>query len=37
MYGENAAGFPRREGELDPAGILRNEFLEKTFGAPTPA
>jgi decaprenylphospho-beta-D-ribofuranose 2-oxidase len=37
MYGENAAAFLRLKGELDPQGILRNEFLEKTFGAPTPA
>jgi hypothetical protein len=37
MYGENAAAFLRLRRELDPAGILRNDFLEKTFGAPTPA
>lgn len=36
MYGENAAAFLRLKGELDPHGLLRNEFLEKTFGGPTP-
>ena len=32
MYGDNAIEFFRLKRELDPGGILRNEFLERTFG-----
>jgi decaprenylphospho-beta-D-ribofuranose 2-oxidase len=32
MYGEGAQRFIALKGELDPAGILRNDFLERTFG-----
>lgn len=36
MYGESARNFLELKRELDPAGVLRNDFLERTFGAPTP-
>jgi decaprenylphospho-beta-D-ribofuranose 2-oxidase len=32
MYGESAERFFALKRELDPAGILRNDFLERTFG-----
>ena len=32
MYGQNAIDFFRLKRELDPHCILRNEFLERTFG-----
>jgi decaprenylphospho-beta-D-ribofuranose 2-oxidase len=32
MYGKNAAEFFAIKRELDPDGLLRNEFLERTFG-----
>ncbi len=32
MYGEHAVEFFRLKRELDPGGILRNDFLERTFG-----
>jgi decaprenylphospho-beta-D-ribofuranose 2-oxidase len=32
MYGESAERFLALKRELDPAGILRNDFLERTFG-----
>jgi decaprenylphospho-beta-D-ribofuranose 2-oxidase len=32
MYGESAERFFALKHELDPAGILRNDFLERTFG-----
>lgn len=32
MYGENAVEFFRLKRELDPRSILRNDFLERTFG-----
>jgi decaprenylphospho-beta-D-ribofuranose 2-oxidase len=32
MYGDNAVEFFRLKRELDPAGVLRNKFLERTFG-----
>ena len=32
MYGDHAVEFFRLKRELDPAGILRDEFLERTFG-----
>lgn len=32
MYGDNAAQFFALKRELDPSGLLRNDFLEKTFG-----
>jgi decaprenylphospho-beta-D-ribofuranose 2-oxidase len=32
MYGDNAVEFFRLKHELDPGWILRNEFLERTFG-----
>jgi decaprenylphospho-beta-D-ribofuranose 2-oxidase len=32
MYGENAQRFFTLKRELDPAGILRNDFLERTLG-----
>ena len=32
MYGESAQRFFALKDELDPAGILRNDFLERTFG-----
>jgi decaprenylphospho-beta-D-ribofuranose 2-oxidase len=32
MYGEGAGRFFALKRELDPAGILRNDFLERTFG-----
>ena len=32
MYGDNAVAFFRLKRELDPDGMLRNEFLERTFG-----
>jgi decaprenylphospho-beta-D-ribofuranose 2-oxidase len=32
MYGENAVEFFNLKRELDPDGILANEFLERTFG-----
>ena len=32
MYGDNAVEFFRLKRELDPDGVLRNEFLERTFG-----
>jgi decaprenylphospho-beta-D-ribofuranose 2-oxidase len=34
MYGENLKRFFDLKGDLDPAGILRNDFLERTFGGP---
>jgi decaprenylphospho-beta-D-ribofuranose 2-oxidase len=34
MYGESAQRFFALKRELDPAGILRNDFLERTFGQP---
>ena len=33
MYGESAVRFFELKRELDPAGLLRNEFLERNFGA----
>lgn len=32
MYGDHAVAFFRLKRELDPDGVLRNEFLERTFG-----
>ena len=32
MYGEHATSFVTLKRELDPAGILRDDFLERTFG-----
>jgi decaprenylphospho-beta-D-ribofuranose 2-oxidase len=32
MYGANVAEFFAIKSELDPHGLLRNEFLERTFG-----
>jgi FAD/FMN-containing dehydrogenase len=32
MYGESAQRFFALKRELDPAGIFRNDFLERTFG-----
>lgn len=32
MYGEHAVEFVRLKRELDPQGLLRNDFLERTFG-----
>ena len=32
MYGGHAAEFFRLKDELDPDGILRNDFLERTLG-----
>lgn len=32
MYGDNAVELFRLKRELDPGGVLRNEFLERTFG-----
>jgi decaprenylphospho-beta-D-ribofuranose 2-oxidase len=32
MYGDHAVEFFRLKGELDPGGVLRNDFLERTFG-----
>ena len=32
MYGQNARDFFELKRDLDPTGILRNEFLERTFG-----
>jgi decaprenylphospho-beta-D-ribofuranose 2-oxidase len=32
MYGLNAVRFFRLKRDLDPEGLLRNEFLERTFG-----
>jgi decaprenylphospho-beta-D-ribofuranose 2-oxidase len=32
MYGDHAVEFFRLKRELDPAGVLRNDFLERTFG-----
>jgi decaprenylphospho-beta-D-ribofuranose 2-oxidase len=32
MYGEHAVDFFRLKRELDPDGLLRNDFLERTFG-----
>jgi FAD/FMN-containing dehydrogenase len=34
MYGESARRFLALKRELDPAGILRNEFLERTLDWP---
>ena len=31
MYGEGAERFFALKSELDPAGILRNDFLERTL------
>ena len=32
MYGDHAAEFLHLKEELDPGGILHNDFLERTFG-----
>jgi decaprenylphospho-beta-D-ribofuranose 2-oxidase len=32
MYGDNAIEFFRLKRELDPAGVLRNDYLARTFG-----
>jgi decaprenylphospho-beta-D-ribofuranose 2-oxidase len=32
MYGEHAVEFFRLKAELDPRGLLRDEFMERTFG-----
>ncbi len=32
MYGDHAVEFFRLKRELDPGGILRDDFLERTFG-----
>lgn len=32
MYGESAVEFLRLKRELDPGGMLRNDFLTRTFG-----
>jgi FAD/FMN-containing dehydrogenase len=32
MYRNNAKEFFRLKRELDPAGVLRNDFLKRTFG-----
>jgi decaprenylphospho-beta-D-ribofuranose 2-oxidase len=32
MYGDHAVEFFRLKAELDPDGVLRNDFLERTFG-----
>ncbi|HET6997365.1 MAG TPA: FAD-binding oxidoreductase [Solirubrobacterales bacterium] len=32
MYGDHAVEFVRLKQELDPRGLLRNDFLERTFG-----
>jgi decaprenylphospho-beta-D-ribofuranose 2-oxidase len=32
MYGDHATGFVQLKHELDPRGLLRNDFLERTFG-----
>jgi decaprenylphospho-beta-D-ribofuranose 2-oxidase len=37
MYREGAARFFELKRELDPAGILRNDFLERNFGELFPA
>jgi hypothetical protein len=34
MYGDHATEFFDLKKELDPDGILHNEFLERTFGQP---
>ena len=34
MYGDNAREFFTLKRRLDPGGLLRNEFLERTFGWP---
>ena len=34
MYGDHAIEFFRLKRELDPGGILRNDFFERTFGQP---
>jgi decaprenylphospho-beta-D-ribofuranose 2-oxidase len=35
MYGNDAVDFCKLKQEFDPDGILRNEFLERTFGSLT--
>jgi decaprenylphospho-beta-D-ribofuranose 2-oxidase len=37
MYGEHAREFFRLKGELDPDGVLDNDFLARNFGAPPEA
>jgi hypothetical protein len=38
MYGDHAREFFRLKRELDPDGVLDNDFLERNFGAqPAPA
>ena len=32
MYGEHAVEFARLKQQLDPGALLRNDFLERTFG-----
>jgi decaprenylphospho-beta-D-ribofuranose 2-oxidase len=32
MYGDHAVEFFRLKRELDPAGVLKDQFLERTFG-----
>ena len=32
MYGDHAVEFFRLKRELDPGGVLKDEFLERTFG-----
>ncbi len=32
MYGDHAVEFVRLKNELDPRGLLRNDFLERTLG-----
>jgi hypothetical protein len=32
MYGDNAVEFFDLKHELDPSGVLRNDFLTRTFG-----
>ncbi|HYP49226.1 MAG TPA: FAD-binding oxidoreductase [Thermoleophilaceae bacterium] len=34
MYGDDYASFMSLKAELDPDGLLRNDFLERTFGPP---
>jgi decaprenylphospho-beta-D-ribofuranose 2-oxidase len=34
MYGDDAEGFFALKEEVDPSGMLRNDFLHRTFGYP---
>ena len=37
MYGDHAGEFFRLKRELDPGGVLNNDFLKRNFGAPPDA